>query len=251
MPGAVVGGIDGCRAGWVLVTVRAVSRRLPRRLAPGGWRCRPSSPARSESGWSATWPSWATTSTRAAWPRPPSTSPSACPCADRGRPTSKRGGSWGRGATRCSRLRRGACLGARTYEEACARSQSGQRQGDLAPALQHPPQDPRGRHGAVPVPPAPPGRDVPRAEPHLHFGRAHGASQNTAEGRVERMEALGSVFGTSVVARHAACPPAGARADDVLDAFAGAWTALRVASGTHLRLGGERDERGLRMEVVA
>ena len=75
--------------------------------------------------------------------------------------------------------------------------------------------------------------------------------KNTSEGRVERLEALGSVFGGSVVARHAACPPTGARADDVLDAFAGAWTALRVASGTHLRLGGERDERGLRMEVVA
>ncbi len=52
------------------------------------------------------------------------------------------------------------------------------------------------------------------------------------------MEVLGSVFGRSVVARHAACPPAGARPDDVLDAFAGAWTALRVAVGIAHATGG-------------
>jgi predicted RNase H-like nuclease len=46
-------------------------------------------------------------------------------------------------------------------------------------------------------------------------------------------------------------PPRGASRDDVLDALAGAWTARRYATGSFLRLGGEVDESGLRMEVVA
>jgi hypothetical protein len=36
-----------------------------------------------------------------------------------------------------------------------------------------------------------------------------------------------------------------------LYAFAGAWTARRYAAAAHLQLGGDLDERGLRMEVVA
>jgi hypothetical protein len=37
----------------------------------------------------------------------------------------------------------------------------------------------------------------------------------------------------------------------VLDACAVAWTAARLARGTAIRLGGELDERGLRMEMIA
>ena len=46
------------------------------------------------------------------------------------------------------------------------------------------------------------------------------------------------------------CPAVHER-DDVLDAFAGAWTARRHAAAQHLQLGGEVDARGLRMEVIA
>jgi predicted RNase H-like nuclease len=46
-------------------------------------------------------------------------------------------------------------------------------------------------------------------------------------------------------------PLPGAAADDVLDAHAALWTARRVAAGDEERLGGgERDRRGLRMEIV-
>jgi len=46
-------------------------------------------------------------------------------------------------------------------------------------------------------------------------------------------------------------PPAGAKRDDVLDAVVGAWTARRYVAGAHLTLGGELDERDLRMEIIA
>jgi hypothetical protein len=37
----------------------------------------------------------------------------------------------------------------------------------------------------------------------------------------------------------------------VLDALVGAWTARRHAAGLHIRLGGEIDQTGLRMEIIA
>jgi predicted RNase H-like nuclease len=74
-------------------------------------------------------------------------------------------------------------------------------------------------------------------------------AKSTAEGRRERQGALTGVFADAVW--HAEHPPRGARADDVLDAFAGAWTARRVVSGAYVRLGGNVDETGLRMEVIA
>jgi predicted RNase H-like nuclease len=74
-------------------------------------------------------------------------------------------------------------------------------------------------------------------------------AKSTAEGRRERQRALTGVFADA--AWHAEHPPRGARADDVLDAFAGAWTARRLVSGAHVRLGGDVDETGLRMEVIA
>jgi predicted RNase H-like nuclease len=76
-------------------------------------------------------------------------------------------------------------------------------------------------------------------------------AKSTLAGRTERMRTLGAVFGTEQIEHHVRRPPPGARADDVLDAFAGAWTARRFARGAHLHLGGQLDERGLRMEVVA
>ena len=76
-------------------------------------------------------------------------------------------------------------------------------------------------------------------------------SKRSRDGRAERSQVLATVFGSEAIAHHAGQPPAGAQADDVLDAFAGAWTARRYAMAEHLQLGGELDDRGLRMEVVA
>ena len=44
--------------------------------------------------------------------------------------------------------------------------------------------------------------------------------------------------------------PRGTQPDDVLDALVGAWTAQRYVAGHHVRLGGETDESGLRMEMI-
>lgn len=76
-------------------------------------------------------------------------------------------------------------------------------------------------------------------------------AKTTPPGRAERIRTLGAVFGRKEIEGHVQRPPAGARVDDVLDAFAGAWTARRYAAAEHLWLGGQLDDRGLRMEVVA
>jgi predicted RNase H-like nuclease len=76
-------------------------------------------------------------------------------------------------------------------------------------------------------------------------------AKTTPAGRAERIRALGAVFGREEIEGHVHRRLAGARVDDVLDAFAGAWTARRYAAASHLRLGGQLDDRGLRMEVVA
>ena len=76
-------------------------------------------------------------------------------------------------------------------------------------------------------------------------------AKTTAAGRAERVRALSKVFGQEELERHLRPAPPGAKADDVLDAFAGAWTARRYAAAAHLQLGGDVDARGLRMEVVA
>ena len=89
--------------------------------------------------------------------------------------------------------------------------------------------------------------------PELSFTVMAGApmrhSKRTPEGRAERMAALRPALGD--VTPFVEPPPSGATRDDVLDALAGAWTARRYATGSCLRLGGEVDETGLRMEVVA
>jgi predicted RNase H-like nuclease len=72
--------------------------------------------------------------------------------------------------------------------------------------------------------------------------------KSTGEGRHERLHALRSAFpelGTTADLR-----PRGTQPDDVLDALVGAWTAQRYVSGHHVRLGGDTDETGLRMEII-
>ena len=69
------------------------------------------------------------------------------------------------------------------------------------------------------------------------------------EGRRERLAVLRIVF--SDIDDHLANGFRGAAADDVIDAFVAAWTARRHSARTHRRLGGDLDERGLRMEMIA
>ena len=93
-------------------------------------------------------------------------------------------------------------------------------------------------------------RGVVEAHPEVSFalltGRAMAWPKRTAPGRDERRAALAGVFPGVV----ATAP--GAAAHDVLDAYALAWTARRVARGRHRTLGdGAVDARRLRMEIVA
>lgn len=74
-------------------------------------------------------------------------------------------------------------------------------------------------------------------------------SKRTPAGRAERLALLEPH--APDVAEHLAARPPGAQADDVLDAFAVAVIARRHRAGRALVLGdGARDRRGLRMELV-
>ncbi len=83
----------------------------------------------------------------------------------------------------------------------------------------------------------------------LLAGQPMAYHKSRPEGRAERLELLRTVFPD--VDRHAARRIAGTRPDDVLDAFVAAWSARRWAMRTHLQLGGELDARDLRMEMIA
>lgn len=89
--------------------------------------------------------------------------------------------------------------------------------------------------------------------PESCFARLAGAplatTKRSAAGRAERVSLLQPHFPD--VARHLAERPPGAAPDDVLDAFAVAWTARRVRRGRAEHLGDRaRDARGLVMEIV-
>jgi predicted RNase H-like nuclease len=73
--------------------------------------------------------------------------------------------------------------------------------------------------------------------------------KSTVEGRAERLAALrGSFPGGDSQAAHRI---ARVRPDDVLDAFVAAWSARRWLARSHVQLGGDVDQRGLRMEMIA
>ncbi len=96
-------------------------------------------------------------------------------------------------------------------------------------------------------------RRVLEVHPESCFAALAGAplptAKRTGEGRITRVGLLLPHFPD--VADHLAGRPAGVAADDLLDAFAVAWTARRAARGVAERLGdGARDARGLRMEIV-
>ncbi len=81
-------------------------------------------------------------------------------------------------------------------------------------------------------------------------GRPMACHKSKQEGLAERLASLRDVF-VDVEQHVGDGRQANARDDDVLDAFVAAWTARRFASGTHLQLGGDTDERGLRIEIIA
>jgi predicted RNase H-like nuclease len=74
-------------------------------------------------------------------------------------------------------------------------------------------------------------------------------AKRSPAGRSQRLRLLEIAFGPEV---RDARPPRGAAWDDLYDACVLAWTAARVAAGTavHLPTEPQRDERGLRMEIV-
>ena len=74
-------------------------------------------------------------------------------------------------------------------------------------------------------------RDVSRAEPDAVARCADDVPQVArVTGATERMRVLAAVFGEDVIEQHIRRPPRGAGVDDVLDAFAGAWTARRFVA---------------------
>jgi predicted RNase H-like nuclease len=79
-------------------------------------------------------------------------------------------------------------------------------------------------------------------EPMAHY-------KKTPAGRAERLDALRAAFPD--IDSHDGARLSGVGTDDVLDAFVVAWSARRWWSGDCLRFGGERDGRGLRMEIIA
>ena len=80
-------------------------------------------------------------------------------------------------------------------------------------------------------------------------GHPMSAHKATESGRAERLRALSGDFPD--IEEYAARSLPGTHPDDVLDAFAAAWSARRWVSKTHLQLGGDLDEMGLRMEMIA
>jgi predicted RNase H-like nuclease len=80
-------------------------------------------------------------------------------------------------------------------------------------------------------------------------GRPMAHHKATPEGQNERLALLRREFAD--LDEHADRRLPRTRPDDVLDAFVAAWSARRWVLGTYRRLGGDLDERGLRMEVIA
>jgi predicted RNase H-like nuclease len=89
--------------------------------------------------------------------------------------------------------------------------------------------------------------------PEVSFAQLAGAPmqfhKSKPPGRLERLHALRSQFPD--VESVSTPRMRGTHPDDILDAFVGAWSARRYATATHLQLGGEVDETGLRMEMIA
>jgi predicted RNase H-like nuclease len=94
---------------------------------------------------------------------------------------------------------------------------------------------------------------IVEAHPELCFRQIQGSplafAKRHPSGRSERLRVLDRVYCDTLAE---VPPPAGAAADDLLDAAVLAWTAARVACGDANRVPAEPefDARGLRMEIV-
>jgi predicted RNase H-like nuclease len=144
-----------------------------------------------------------------------------------------------------------AVLGAADYAEACARSRAATGKAISKQLFNILPKIAEVDALVTPVRQARLAEMCPEWSLAVLAGAPMEQTKRTAAGRAARLSVLASAFDESELERHVCHPPAGAQADDVLDAFAGAWTARRLVVGTALRVGGELDDRGLRMEVVA
>jgi predicted RNase H-like nuclease len=144
-----------------------------------------------------------------------------------------------------------AVLGSKTYEEACAVSRRVSGKGlskqlyNIVAKIKEVDQvlSPWRQHSLF------------EACPELSFAvMAAGApmqhSKRTTDGLAERIVVLHEHLALDVVP-FVEVRPAGAQRDDVLDALALAWTARRHLANSCLRLGGDIDATGLKMEVVA
>lgn len=139
-------------------------------------------------------------------------------------------------------------LGARTFEEANARSRALSGKGVNKQAFAIYPKIAEVDRFMTPERQ----RSLVEVHPEVSFAILAGAPMTTrksrAAGREERLAALRSAFPDVDV--HAARLLPGTHRDDVLDAFVAAWSARRWIAGTYRRLGGELDERALRMEMI-
>jgi predicted RNase H-like nuclease len=96
-------------------------------------------------------------------------------------------------------------------------------------------------------------RHLVEAHPEVSFTVLAGVPMShhkaTPEGRTERLAALRQAFPD--IDKDTASRITRVRPDDVLDAFVAAWSARRWLAQSHVQLGGDVDQRGLRMEMIA
>ena len=231
MPGTLVAGIDGCKGGWVVVTVPVVDND------EATVRCVPDLDTvivGLDYGRLAA----------AAIDIPiglPTDGPRPCDLE----------------ARRCIGPRRNsvfpapmrAVLGATTYQEALVRSRKACGKGLTKQTFAILPKI--AAVDAVMTPERQ--RHLVEVHPEVCFRVLAGAPMKyhkaTPEGRAERRAALRGPY--PGIRALSSARPAGATLDDILDAFVAAWTARRWVTGNHIRLGGDLDERGLRMEMIA
>ena len=239
------GGLDGCRAGWVLASI----------LAPGGDRGpAPTSRSRVEVG--------VVSSFAEAIARIHDRSLAAL-AVDMpiGLPE-----SGARAADQAARQRLGprrssvfptplrAVLDATDYPDALARSRAIHGRGLSKQAFNLLPKIIEVDAAMTPALQA----QVVECHPEVAFARLAGGPLATTKhapvGRAQRAALLDPLLigvDGSTIAELAAAPPPGAKPDDVLDALVVALTARRLAGGRAEHLGDRaRDARGLRMEIV-